>query len=338
MTSHGDFVDFGKMTPEDIKRVTSEVEARGSGKFEIDPEWMKGASEVGKEFVLFVQKVLTEMGLLDSAGIANVSLAVAKEFDEHVSDEVILREMWSERAKDWAVIESALNYAITMQTLMEFFQVDSRRRYQTILSLASGPGLYETFLGALLQRFPNSSGVSIICVDYALEMTRRHKEILRQLRTPAGDMIRAVCPVTGDMMNLEFPSGAVDQIICNNSLQWCMDWKKAIAEMGRVMRPEGLGWVYLFVHSHPMAILALSEKREIALRLGEFQLPELLDELEANQFVIHHIRHIGGTSGTGQAGGATRRVFVLARYQATGKRRQWRESSVTTATSLVAAP
>jgi hypothetical protein len=105
--------------------------------------------------------------------------------------------------------------------------------------------------------------------------------------------------------------------------------------MARVMRPKGLGRLYLFIHAHRMAVFDLHGNR--VAELGKLQLHGLLDELEAHRFVIHNIRHIAGAPGTGQAGLPIRRVFILARFQAEGTRRRWREAQISTALTGVSA-
>lgn len=335
MANHaGEFFDFGKGTPEDMQRAFADLESRSGGKLEIDQTMLEGAGKVGQAFLLFVQQVLREMGLLDVATVAVDPIHAVGDVESPAELQRILRQQWNAQADIWAVIESPAAYAITMSTLMEFFRVNERRPYETIVSLGSGAGLYETFLASCLTLVPQARGVNIVCVDSAEAMTRVHKDILRRVRTSTGDRFTSLCPITNDMAQLELPDRTVDQIICINSLQWSLDWKRVIAEMRRVMRPDGLGMLYLFIHSHPMAFVVKSGEQLRQVVIGDIQLSELLDTLEENRFVAVHQRHIGGTPGTGQLGTSLRRVFLLARYQATGEIRPWRDAKLETASSL----
>lgn len=332
MSSAGDFVDFGNLTPEDVQRILREYEERGYKRFSLDEETLKGAGSVAGGFLLFVRSVLEGLGVLETAQIFGLPIGATMEFRTDEPLESMMRKLWNARAKNWTIVESPLNYAVTFQTIFEFFKVNDQQKKETILSLGSGPGLYETYLGALLATLPRPK-VKIYCADFAREMTACHRKILAQSTTREGERVRNVQPLTDDMLHLQFGKESVDQVICNNALQWATDWRKAIAEMARVMRPQGLGRIYLFVHPHPMAVFDLQGNR--VAEFGKFELPELLDELEAHRFVIDYIRHIAGRTGTGQAGLPTRRVFILARFQATGERRHWREAQAATALTSI---
>ncbi len=316
--------DFGGMTPQDINRVQKEIKESGNKKFEVDAEVRSFANEVGNDFLVFLQFVFKSMGLINEVGLIQRPIQpVAVEYDENTSASEVMSQAWNKRAHDWAIIESPHNYAITMQTLLEFFRVSGKD--EKVLSLGSGPGLYETYLGQFFLQNKISDKIKIICVDAAKEMTRRHREILDKVRIDYGASIRKienVEVVTGDMSNLDFPSGSIDQIICNNSLQWVPDWKKVIAEMHRVMNPKGLGWLYLFVHTHPMGVR--DKEGKLAFEFGNFQIPDLLDVLEENCFSAYHTRQIRGSRGVGQMGGETSRVFLQLVHKPAGNFQSWR--------------
>ncbi len=326
--SVGDFLDFGDLKPDDIRRILSEQEAQGVQRYTLNEKTLHGASAVTRGFLMFVYSVLHGLGLLERARVLGCPIGVMQEFQASVPVVEMMRELWNARAKEWAVVESPHNYRLTMQTLLEFFKVNDRQKKETILSLGSGPGLYETYLGSLLQSLPRPK-VTIYSVDSAPEMTACHQRILAKSVQLSGGAVRNVRPVTEDMLNLKFKDESVDQIICNNALQWTTDWRAAIAEMARVMRPHGLGRLHLFVHAHPMAVFNLAGQRVV--ELGKFELSELLDELEQHRFVIDHIRHLASMVGMGQAGSAIRRSFILARLQVGGERRRWRNAKVASA-------
>lgn len=325
------FFDFGDVTPEDARRVWAEMQTRGYGQLESTDAAGQAGAWISTQFLAFVIQALRHLGLVDGEGRPLGRLFVPYAVDEKLSPAVVLRELWNERAKDWAVIESPANYAITMATLMEFFKANDRARTAPILSLGSGPGIYETFLGSLLLQMPQTSHVKVICVDYAERMTQKHKHLLSQLRTVvegSTQRMKNVMPVTDDMTNLQsFDAGTMDQIICNNSLQWVADWRKVIAEMRRVINPKGLGYVYLFVHPYRMAIGDVDQGKAV-IELPEVPVEELMDELERQRFALQHVRQIAGTPGTGQSGTKTNRIFLLARFRHDGNFTSWREKQI----------
>ena len=323
--------DFGGMSPQDINRVQQEIKESGFGNLEKDPKIQSFASDIGREFLMFLQFVFKSMGLLNEFGfICNPIKPVVTETDENTPPTEIMKQAWNKRAHDWAVIESPLNYAITMQTLLEFFRVSGKP--ETVLSLGSGPGLYETYLGQLFSQNELSDKIQIVCLDFAREMTRRHQEILDKIRFDEGKGIRKVQNVkaiTGEMSNLKFLSRSIDQIICNNSLQWVPDWKKAVAEMHRVMSPKGLGQLYLFIHTHPMSVT--DGKGKVVFEFGNFKIPELLDEMEVNRFDVRHSRQIQGRPGVGQMGGTTSRVFLQFVHKPNCDFKSWRTKNISVA-------
>lgn len=320
--------EFGDFSGDDIKKVMEDIKERRYRKLEVREEDIAASSFVGRQFLAFLEDVLRGLGLLDRAGIAHARAIIGHDVREGEAPEEILRRGWKKRASDWAVIETSVTYAFTIETLIQFFRRHPNRR-ERILSLGSGPGLYETFLGVLLDHLPEARGIRIFALDYAEEMTRIHQKILANLRLEGGRMLTSVKPVTSDMTDLRFKDGSIDQIIVNNSLQWVPEWRKAICEMARVMRPEGLGWLYLFVHTHPMVLVR--EDGVPFLTVGDFTIPELLDVLEANRFGIHHLRQIAGAPGTGQMGGQVGRAFILAKFEASGEVGSWRKANISAA-------
>lgn len=321
--------DFGGMSPADVNRVARELKEQSFGQLKDDPELGQMANSIGNEFLKFLSFVFRELGLLDRIGLmTNCPFApVAADNRYGNSPTELMKQAWNNRAHNWGIVETPANYIVTMQTLLEFLKASGKE--ETFLSLGSGPGLYETYLAYLFQG-AGITNIRIIAMDYAKEMTRRHEEVLDKLRTQekSGQVrkLKNIEAVTGDMTKLKLASGSIDQIICNNSLQWVDDWKRAIAEMARVMKPDGLGWLYLFVHTHPMAVYEVDGK--VAFSLGDFQIPDLLDVLEANRFSAHRLRQIAGSPGTGQAGTQTSRVFIQAQFQAKGEISSWRNSRI----------
>lgn len=320
--------DFGGMTPEDMARIKEEMKQRGINKLEMDETQAAAGRDVGGQFLGFLIEVLRALGLLDSLYRPRYRFGISVEAPENAPLPHVLQAGWNERAEDWAVVETPANYAITMQTLIEFLRVNPQKRKETFLSLGSGPGLYETFLGSCLQAVPESSHVKILCVDYAERMTQLHKKVLRNVRTAEGEKLTNVVPITDNMMHLSsIDAGVIDQIICNNALQWAVDWRAAIAEMQRVISSKGSGWLYLFIHRHPMVVCEMGQVEPV-IRLPEVPFEELLDVLEAHRFLVRHARQLVGARGLGQACQGINRVFILARYQPEGEIQSWRTKGV----------
>lgn len=83
--------------------------------------------------------------------------------------------------------------------------------------------------GALLRRY---RGSHVVALDVAMSMLRRARR--------AGNWLRRPSPVCGDAESLPLASGCVDMIHSNLTLQWCNDLDRALREMRRVLKPDGL--------------------------------------------------------------------------------------------------
>lgn len=97
---------------------------------------------------------------------------------------------------------------------------------QRILDLGCGTG---RDIGLLAQRFPNAW---IMGLDLAEPLLRKSRHRTRWRRSP-----RVVC---GDAYALPVADGSVDFVYSNLMLQWCDDFERAIAEITRILRPNGL--------------------------------------------------------------------------------------------------
>jgi len=323
----GPLFDFGKMTASDLQRVAKQLRTDQYAPLDQGIE-LQQAAQLGMLFVAFLIETFTSLGLLDKWGIAQARETVALPYDEAEPVETLITRMWNNRAIDWGVVESPTNYRMSMQTLMEHFKFLGNNRMETILSLGSGPGFYETFLGGYLMDPRMQSKSKIICVDAANEMVKKHKQVLKSAYWISGRTryrVKNVEPTTGDMTNLKFDANSVSQIICNNSLQWVPTWQKAVDEMSRVMDPKGLGRLYLFVHNHPMSVRKATG--EVMFKVGATQVPDLLDYMETRNFRISFIRQLRGQKGLGQFGGNINRTFILAEYNE-GDFTSWRKAKV----------
>ena len=95
-----------------------------------------------------------------------------------------------------------------------------------ILDIGCGTGVATE---ALLKRYPKAE---VLALDFALPMLARTRKRGRWLRRP-----RCLC---GDLDHLPIASQSVDLVYSNAALQWSQDPAGAIAEMHRVLRPDGL--------------------------------------------------------------------------------------------------
>lgn len=95
-----------------------------------------------------------------------------------------------------------------------------------ILDIGCGTGVAT---GDLLKRYP---GAEVVAMDFALPMLARTRKRGRWLRRP-----KCLC---GDLDQLPLASQEFDLVYSNAAIQWSADPAGALAEMHRVLRPEGL--------------------------------------------------------------------------------------------------
>ena len=99
-------------------------------------------------------------------------------------------------------------------------------RPATVLDVGCGTGV---FAALARSAFPSAS---IWGVDLVAAMLAKGRE-----RRPASP--GAVALVQGDSERLPFPAGAFDVVTCSNSFHHYPDQARAVAEMHRVLKPEG---------------------------------------------------------------------------------------------------
>lgn len=283
------------------------------------------SAKITQLFSSFVQTIVTEPTLVANAR-ESVSLFIN---DDDRSPENLVKRLWGEKASEFAALETPFNYLATMQTLLDFIPLKAKHVNHTWLSLGSGPGVYETFLGMWMNKKLNFKNNRIICVDNAPEMVEQHKRIIQFAQNTQKVSLANVQPIVDDMTRLQtIPSDTIEHIICNNSLQWVSDWQSVIAQMHRVMKQSKTGHLYLFVHLHPMSIRGVDEETQdvINVTLGNFDQSELFDALEAHQFEVKRGRLIGA-KGYGQCGGNTQRLAIQALFHPTGQFISWRKKT-----------
>lgn len=112
---------------------------------------------------------------------------------------------------------------------------------KVVLDLGAGTGLASV---ALRTHFPEAN---ILSVDLALPMLqharskpRQHESVWQRLRRAVGVKSPSSDWVAADAANLPLASGSVQLVFSNLMLQWCLPPDKVLAEVGRVLAPDGL--------------------------------------------------------------------------------------------------
>jgi ubiquinone/menaquinone biosynthesis C-methylase UbiE len=180
--------------------------------------------------------------------------------------------------------------------------------------------LYEFYLAALFEKQLGKHRPTIVCTDFSEEMTRIQKNIHGITKAKEGVVLDRVRMETQDMTNLRMKTKSVDQLICNNTLQWVPNWRQAIKEMARVVTPVKTGYIYIFLNENPMTSLSTPEG-ETVLELPNAPIDEIIETFEKNRFQIVASRHL--TSPDGQNGMLQRRFF-MAEYRAKGTIQPWK--------------
>jgi len=325
-------VHQGPLDPDGVRRM---IEAGAAYQpLERDPLSGLMAMEMAHGFVSFVAKCLDDLGFLTESEQDRLAEPAGVDVEETEDIPALVKAMWNTKSLDHAAIESPFNYLATMATFLEHFRVNEARRRETLLSLGSGPGLYEIYLGAMLQAASGPSRFSIVCTDVAPRMRTAFKKVLKRSRTILPHEVKNVSYAVDDMTVLaSVKDRSVDTVLCNNALQWVPEWKKALDQVARVMDPTGLGWLHLFIHPHPMSAVT-AEGRQL-FSIGDISHVELFDELEARRFQIAHTRQFVGRKGTGQLGRATNRLYVQAKFMPNGIETRWRDANIQAAASFI---
>lgn len=270
---------------------------------------------LAREFIAFLVDIFDRMDIFKHKGLHQPTHAIDKKFFRSDIDKA-LRQIWNYQAQYWGVIESPGNYLATMQTYATYLRPDPKRRKENFVSLGAGPGLYEAFL-ALYFAQRGCTNARFITVDYASKMTEVARRIARMVHAPR------ITQATASMTELPLSDSMADHVICNNALQWVTNWKRALAEMGRIAKQACT--LHIIVNTHPMIVRAADESE--MLRLGDFTPPQLFDEIERAGFELQSLRSIMGCRGVGQNGNALSRIYVNGIKKARPFR-SWRASSI----------
>lgn len=310
-------LDFSSLKPSEFKKVFSQLRKPNP-----EAQFLRaGLEPVLKEFMAFVIKVREAVAKrLESTGGLKLGQSVNVDYDPTVEQARFLKETWDAQSNIWALIETMPTYYITMLTLLEKIQIPVDKHLR-LVSIGTGPGLYETFLGKLFGQ--RGIGGVTTCVDFSTGMTNMHKYILSLQQPP----IRNVEPITANMAQLPLPDASADVVLCNNSLQWCPEWRKAIAEMARVLDPSRNPFLYLVIHTHEQPMrMGRMDGGEVPVKLGSVTAAQIFDELEENKFTINTSRQLQGGIGSGQLNGTVFRLFVGAQLTPGGIEHRWRKT------------
>jgi len=143
---------------------------------------------------------------------------IASHYDSYITSSAILmklcnRFVWG-TGDDSEFIEQVLSYLPS-----EFDGV--------LLDVPAGTGVFTA------SRYANFSNATIIALDYSMGMLQKAKERFEE------QGLNNVCLVRADVANLPLTESAVDIVLSMNGLHVFPDKQRAIAEMRRVLRPEG---------------------------------------------------------------------------------------------------
>jgi malonyl-CoA O-methyltransferase len=164
-----------------------------------------------------------------------------------VFDRRQLRRAFGRAAPNYAAI-AALQREVEARLLEQLAYLDDRQP-QRVLDLGAGPGRAS---GAMKKRWPKAD---VIALDAALPMLRQVPKHTRFWRP-----VRRVC---ADVSRLPFADRSADVVFSSLCLQWVDDLPAVLAEIRRVLRPDGL---LLFSTFGPGT---LSELRDAYLDSGE---------------------------------------------------------------------
>jgi SAM-dependent methyltransferase len=131
---------------------------------------------------------------------------------------VVLFRLWRREAQDPEPFYSLL----AAEAAEDFERRYGPLRGQRIVDLGCGPGFYTRALRA--------HGAEVIPVDNDLE------ELALAGEPPDGALV-------ADATALPFETGSVDGVLCSNMLEHTPDARAVVAELARVLRPGGWGYV-----------------------------------------------------------------------------------------------
>lgn len=213
--------------------------------------------------------------------------------------DVFMRNSWNYLAPHWATFESPMNYFLTVISMIERINIRKDTSGEIkVLSLGSGPGLYELFFAQLI----NQNKVKLHISDYVQEMVNFSQQAAGYLK------VNNTEHEVIDMNNINKPGNTFDSVWVNNSLQWSFSQEKAISEISRVLKNGSTA--HIIIHEQPMRF---SYKKENS-QWGEYIIPtiEVPDVLEKHHLQVYSMRSMFSTHGQG-GGLAYRRIIDVVK-------------------------
>jgi tRNA1(Val) A37 N6-methylase TrmN6 len=243
-----------------------------------------------EEFIRFLYPIVHDgpMQVLKEMGGIMAGTSVSGELNN-------LNECWDECVNYWPAAETPVNYALTMMTLHSIVRrMEGAKR---ILSLGSGPGLYETFLA---KKFPQTT---ITSVDVSKKMSEQHRKYV--IAHASNQVVDC-----GTMVELPYDSGYFSIAICNNAIQWVAPHlvEKTVREIYRVTQKAGL--TCLVLHPFAMTMLARMKQGQVRPVFKGLTGLEVLESCQRQGFKISNICVLAGNQ-TGQGGNHTMRFAAI---------------------------
>lgn len=282
--------------------------------------------EVKPIFLNFLGHIRALCGIGDDFSWKGAEIETEEDPHDPANHEAVMRSAWSQISRYWAGVESTSNYVATIATLIDKLsecRMPQQGKLQ-VLSLGTGPGVYELFLAWWLKA--NKMPARIHSTDYAEDMITLQREILespiRIGKTKVSALRDIVSPSVADMSALpDRFSGKADVVICNNSLQWVAEWRQAVGEIAQAVNPKGRNrMVYFIVHPHAMRV----QLGDRTITRDHVEVDALLDEMEKHNLQPLGKRFMIGPPGSGQAGNMLNRMLISAQLMPQGIEHSWR--------------
>lgn len=199
-------------------------------------------TEAGNDFINFI------LNLLPNLASQQVT-ATSNDIESNYSE--TLKNGWNKQASWWAYEESFPNYYIGMSLIMAW--IKKINKPSNILSVGSGPGIYELFLENKFSKDIDS----IFCTDVAsgmLEEVAKNQQRYKSIFNKESQIKIKTCRAE----SLPFSNESMDVIISNKVLHWCENKKDALFETRRVLKRGGLGMFIVANHVSFIDFLGIS--------------------------------------------------------------------------------
>ena len=145
----------------------------------------------------------------------------------------VIKKIWEKQASGWAQTETLPNYFINMALIMTWLK--KAESTKDMLSVGSGPGLYEIFIE---QELKDKVG-NFYCTDVSPKMLGQVRDNQRKAKMAFREKSNLKLEVCG-IESLPFKDESMDVIIGNKVLHWSTKKRDAVEEMNRVLKPGGL--------------------------------------------------------------------------------------------------